>query len=183
MTPGDPFAASVSPGTGGPPAPSWPVRLLQGVEDGLLVLILAALVVLSAAQIVARNLLDSGMVWADPALRVLVLWVGLVGAMVAARQDRQITVDAVTRMVGERWRLAIRVVTDLFTALVCSGVAWHAARLVREDRAAGLEAFGGIPVWVCELVLPLAFAVIGLRYLLFAVGHGRRLATRGGGRG
>ncbi len=182
MTPADPFAAATAGDAGRPPA-SWPVRLLQLVEDGLLVLILAALVVLSAAQIVARNLLDSGMVWADPALRVLVLWVGLVGAMVAARQDRQITVDAVTRVVGERWRLAIRTVTDLFTAAVCAGVAWHAVRLVREDRAAGLEAFGGIPVWVCELVLPLAFAVIGLRYLLFAVNHGRRLATGGRGRG
>jgi TRAP-type C4-dicarboxylate transport system permease small subunit len=153
------------------------VRVLRWFEDALLVLILTVLVVLSGAQIVARNVFESGMIWADPALRVLVLWVGLVGAMVAARDDRQITVDAVTRLVGERWRLGIRVLTDLFTAVVCVAVAWHSVRLVLEDRAAGLTAFGGIPVWVCEVVLPLAFAVIGLRYLLFAVGHARRLAA------
>ena len=40
-------------------------------------LILTAMIVLAATQIVLRNLFDSGIIWGDAALRVAVLWVGL----------------------------------------------------------------------------------------------------------
>jgi TRAP-type C4-dicarboxylate transport system permease small subunit len=73
------------------------------------------------------------------------------------------------------------VVTDLFTAGVSAAVAWHAGRLVLEDRAAGSEVFASVPLWVCELVLPLAFGVIAGRYLLFAIRHARVAVTPDGG--
>ena len=106
------------------------LRVVRGVEDGLLVLILAVLVVLAAAQIVLRNLAGSGILWADPALRVLVLWVGMAGALAATRDDRQITVDVVARWAPRRWRAAIRILTDSFTAGVCALLAWHGVRPV-----------------------------------------------------
>jgi TRAP-type C4-dicarboxylate transport system permease small subunit len=155
------------------------LRVVRVVEDTLLVMILAGMVVLAGAQIVARNILESGMLWADPALRVMVLWVGLIGAMVATRYDKQISVDAVSRFLSPRWKAGVRVVTDLFTAAVSSVVAWNAWRLVQEDRAAGLTLFASVPMWVCELILPVAFAVIGVRYLVYALQHLER-AWRGG---
>ncbi len=74
------------------------------VEDALLVLILAAMVGLAATQIVLRNLFDGAILWADPMLRVAVLWVGMIGAMVATRIDKQISVDAVSRFLPLRWK-------------------------------------------------------------------------------
>ncbi len=145
------------------------------VEDALLVLILAGMIVLAGAQIALRNLFDTGLLWADPALRVMVLWVGMIGAMVAARFDKQISVDAVSRFLSPRARLGVRVVTDLFTCGVSAVVAINAARLVMGDRAAGSEVFASVPLWVCELVLPLAFGMIALRYLLYCVRHLRDL--------
>jgi C4-dicarboxylate transporter DctQ subunit len=155
-------------------ASSLPARLLRAltvVEDTLLVLLLATMVVVAGAQIVLRNLFDGALLWADPLLRVAVLWVGMIGAMVATRGDRQITVDVVSRFLPERWRAGIRVVTDLFTAVVAAMVAWSAYRLMLEDRSAGGMAIAFVPVWVCEAVLPLAFGVISLRYLVFAFRH------------
>ncbi len=52
------------------------LRVTALVEDALLVLILAAMVGLAATQIVLRNLFDGAILWADPMLRVGVLWVG-----------------------------------------------------------------------------------------------------------
>jgi TRAP-type C4-dicarboxylate transport system permease small subunit len=154
------------------PEPSFVSRLLRMtaiVEDGLLVLILAVMVGLAATQIVLRNLFDGAILWADPMLRVGVLWVGMIGAMVATRSDKQITVDAVSRFLPGRWKARVRVITDLFTAVVSAVVAWSALRLVLDDRAAGGTAVAFVPVWICEVVLPFAFGVIALRYLLFAV--------------
>ena len=149
------------------------IRLVAAVEDALLVAILSVMIVLAGAQIVLRNVFDTGLLWADPALRVMVLWVGMIGAMVATRFDKQISVDAVSRFLSPQSRARVRVVTDLFTAIVSALVAWHALRLVLDDKAAGSTVFASVPVWVCEMILPLAFGLIALRYLLFTVSHVR----------
>lgn len=154
--------------------PSVVSRLLRATaffEDALLVLILAAMVLLSATQIILRNLFDGAILWADPMLRVGVLWVGMIGAMVATRSDKQISVDAVSRFLPTRWKARIRVVTDLFTAGVSAVVAWSALRLALDDRAAGVTAVAFVPVWICEAILPVAFGIIALRYVLFAIKH------------
>jgi len=153
------------------------LRVTALIEDTLLVLILTSMVVLSATQILLRNLFDGAILWADPLLRVAVLWVGMIGAMVATRSDRQISVDAVSRFVSARWRARIRVLTDLFTAVVAAVVAWSAIRLVLDDRAAGVSDIGFVPVWICEAILPVAFASIALRYLLFSVKHLRECVS------
>ena len=134
-------------------------------------LILAAMVLLSGTQIILRNVFDGAILWAGPMLRVGVLWVGMIGAMVATRSDKQISIDAVSRFLPTRWKARVRVLTDLFTAIVAAVVAWSAFRLMLDDRAAGEMAVGFAPLWVCEAILPIAFGVIALRYVLFAIKH------------
>ncbi len=153
------------------------LRVTALVEDALLVLILASMVGLAATQIVLRNLFDGAILWADPMLRVGVLWVGMIGAMVATRSDKQISVDAVSQFLPVRWKARVRIFTDLFTAVVSSVVAWSALRLVLDDKAAGGTALAFVQVWACEAILPVAFAVIAFRYLLFAIKHAKMSFT------
>jgi TRAP-type C4-dicarboxylate transport system permease small subunit len=47
-------------------------------------------------------------------------------------------------------------------------LAWHAARLVAMEWAAGTVVVAGVPTWVAQLIVPVGFAVIGLRYLALA---------------
>ena len=145
--------------------------LLARLEDALLVVLLSAMILLAGGQIFLRNGFDAGLVWADPLLRVLVLWVGLVGAMAAARADRHITVDVLSRLLPERPRRYTRALTDACTAAVCAVIAWHAARLVVTEYQGGAIAFADVPAWACELVLPIGFGVMGLRYLVLAAGR------------
>ncbi|MEE4270450.1 MAG: TRAP transporter small permease [Thermoanaerobaculales bacterium] len=150
------------------------LRFLGGIEDFVLVLLLAVMIGLAGWQIIARNLLDTAVIWGDPLLRVLVLWVGFFGAVAASRDDRQINVDVVTRVAEEPWRSRIRVLTDLFTAAVSGFLAWHAVRFVRDAEAFGETAFGSVPLWLTAIVLPLAFGLLCFRYLLLAGFHLRR---------
>ena len=159
------------------PAPSRPSVLnrlgmvLARCEDTILVLVLVAMIGLAVAQILLRNVFASGILWGDALLRVMVLWLGMLGAMAATRDDRQITVDVLSRLMPKRWKAVTRVLTDLFTAAVAAVVAVSAWRLMVDDRAAGSIAFAEVPVWVCEAVLPVAFAIICLRYLVHAGRH------------
>jgi len=146
-------------------------RLLLQVEDGLLVLLTGVMLVLAAAQILLRNLWDSGLSWADPLLRVLVLWLTLLGAMAATRDRHHIHIDLLGRFLGPSLRRYVGTLTDLFAALVCGLLAWHSGRFVWFEFQAGSVLFATLPAWLCEAVMPLGFAIMGLRFLL-QIGNG-----------
>jgi TRAP-type C4-dicarboxylate transport system permease small subunit len=150
------------------------LRWLGALEDTLLVLLLSGMVVLSVWQIVLRNFSDTAIVWGDPLLRVLVLWVGFLGAVAASRDDRQISVDVISRFAGEPWRSRIRVVTDVFTSAVSGFLAWHAFRFVKDSYVYEETAFASVPLWLAASILPTAFVLLSLRYLLLAIFHVRR---------
>jgi TRAP-type C4-dicarboxylate transport system permease small subunit len=139
------------------------------VEDALLALLLTGMILLAAAQILLRNLLSVGLVWGEPLLRILVLWLALLGAMAATRQGKHIRIDVLSRFLPPRATTYLRRVTDLFSGLVCALVAWHAGRFVYMEWQDGFELFSSIPAWVFELILPLGFTVMALRFLLHAL--------------
>lgn len=155
------------------------LRLLNRAEDGILVVLLTGMIGLAIGQIFLRNFFGTGIFWADPLLRTLVLWVGLAGAMVATRLDNHIAINVFSRYLPPRTRRAARVVVDLFSAGVCALIAWHAARFVALEHGYGTIAFGQVPSWVAELILPLAFAVIALRYGALALRRARELIAAG----
>jgi TRAP-type C4-dicarboxylate transport system permease small subunit len=142
------------------------VRALQRTEDALLVVLLGATVLLAPLQIALRAVFGTGIAWIDPLLRVLVLWLGLLGALVASRDGRLINIDVMSRVLPPRPRAAAGALTSLFTAAVSGVVAYHAARFVASELRFGSVAFSGLPAWVLESVLPVAFGAIALRYLL-----------------
>jgi TRAP-type C4-dicarboxylate transport system permease small subunit len=139
---------------------------LHTLEDAVLALLLGLMVVLAPLQIFLRNFFDLGLTWADPLLRVLVLWVGLMGAVSASRGNRHITVDVLSRLLPVRPRAALGVVTSAFTAAVSGIVAWHSGQFVSVEREFGSEAFSGIQAWIFEIVIPIAFGIMAIRYLL-----------------
>lgn len=155
------------------------LRFLGSIEDTLLVLLLAVMIGLAAWQILARNLFDTAILWGDPLLRTLVLWVGFLGAVAAARDDRQINVDVVSRFTVEPWLSRVRVVTDLATAVVSGFLAWQAVRFVKDAVAYEELAFASVPLWLTASILPVAFGLLSIRYLLLTGFHLRRSFGRG----
>jgi len=141
---------------------------LQRVEDIVLALLLGAMILLAPVQILLRGVLGTGIAWVDPLLRVLVLWVGLLGAVAASFEGRHITVDVLSRLLPERARAAAGAVSSLFTAAVAALVAYHGARFVASELHFGSVAFSGIPAWTLEAVIPFSFGVVALRYLRLA---------------
>lgn len=148
-------------------SPLW--RLGRWLEDAVLVLLLAGMIGLAATQILLRNVLDSGLVWADELLRILVLWVGLAGALAASRDRNQIRIDVLSRFLAPRARQAVSILTDLFTAIVCLVVAWHSFVFVRGSLEFGDTLLGNLPAWWFQVILPAGFFLIGWRYLVHAV--------------
>lgn len=156
------------------------LRYVNLMEDGLLIGLLALMIVLAAAQIVMRNVLGTGVAGSDQLLRLLVLWVGLLGAIAASRDDKQIKFDVFSRHLPTALRLAVRCIVDLFTAAVSATVAWQAGRFVHSEYVAGSMAFVSVPAWLAESILPLAFGLITLRYLRFFASHLNQFVQQAG---
>lgn len=153
-------------------------RLIHGLEvleDGCLVFLLATLVVVTAGQVLLRNLFGAALPWGDQLPRVLVLWLGLAGAMAASRHHRHINMDVLSRWLQGRAKELNSALTGFFTAGVSALLAYSAIRFVVMDYEAQFRAFGFVPLWVAELVLPVGFGVIGLRYFLHALSALSRL--------
>ena len=140
-------------------------RLLQRLEVGVIALLLGSLVVFGSTQIVLRNFFHSGLLWADPLMRHVVLWLGYLGAAAATSEVRQIHIDVFTRLLPERARPARRMVVYTATAAAAFALGVAALRLVVDERAFGDVAFGGLPIWVLQTVLPFSLFLIAYRSL------------------
>jgi len=138
----------------------------HAVELGLVALLLGTLVVLGAAQIFLRNAFNSGLLWADPLMRHIVLWLGALGAALASARMNHITVDALSRVMPPRFKPARRFVVYGATAIASWVLTIAATRLVRDERSYGEMAFLGVQTWVLQLILPAAFAIVTYRSLL-----------------
>lgn len=148
---------------------SCALRAVYRVEDMTLAIALGALVVLAAAQILLRMAFDAGFLWLEPLLRILVLWVALLGAMVAAREGRHIGLDIVEKLLPTAILRVVRFIAFGFAAVISGLLAWHALRMVMDEYAIGTTAFASVPAWVTQAILPFALAVIALRLFLCAI--------------
>ena len=141
---------------------------LGKIEDWLLAILVLILVALAGAQIILRNFFDTGLSWADPLLRALVLWTGMLGALAAVRDDKHIALDVLQRFLTARMQQASRVLTLGFAAAICAAMAWFSIDLVKIDLASGSNAFAGVPSWLIESILPAGFGLMALRFALRA---------------
>jgi TRAP-type C4-dicarboxylate transport system permease small subunit len=149
-------------------------RMGHLAEDGLLIGLLSVMIGLAALQIFLRNVLDTGFVWADELLRIQVLWLGLLGAIAASRDNNHINIDVLTRFLPQRMRLVARILTDLFTAAICGTVAWYAMGFVQIEREFGSMALGMFPAWIFQSIIPVGFAIIAYRYVVYFFSHLRQ---------
>lgn len=148
-------------------------------EDAFLVLILTAMIVLAAAQILLRNAFDFGFIWTDELLRLMVLWIAVGGAVAASRSDRHISIAVLDRYLRGAWLAGVRVLSHGFTAAVCGALTVFSVRFVLTSREFEDVLLGGVPAWWLQAALPIGFGLMTWRYSLAALGGAWRV-FRGG---
>ena len=141
---------------------------LLATETFLLLFFLLTAILLACVQILLRNFFDMGIFWADSALRIMVLWIGMIGAMFASRNKKHIRIDILSHYLPVNFRNNIWRVTELLTALVCGIVAYYSIEFIQYEYLDGAIAFANVPVWLCEIIIPIAFIIMALRYLIYA---------------
>jgi TRAP-type C4-dicarboxylate transport system permease small subunit len=139
-------------------------RLITYLEESLLALLLGVMIILATSQIFMRNLWESGVDWSDPLLRVLVLWLGLLGAMAATRDGSHIKIDLLSKLLPAAAARFLDPITNLVSASICAIVCYHASRFVMMEYEDGISAFATVPAWLCEIIIPIGFGLMALRF-------------------
>lgn len=153
------------------------LRYLHRLEDAVLAVLLTGMIVLAGAQIVFRNLFDASLIWADPTLRAAVLWVGMLGAVAATRERKHISIDILSKFLPSRLQSLVSSVTQLFAAGVCGVIGYFSLDFLRFEYEEGGRAFANVPTWLLEIVIPIAFALLSVRFALHAISDARRLGV------
>jgi len=143
--------------------------LLNRLEQFVLVFLLMVLIGFSFSQIVMRNLFESGFLWGEQFIRILVLWLGLLGAIYAGRENKHIRIDLASHYFSDAFNRIAMIIANLVTAVICAVAGYYSLMFVNDEYHEGGLAFANIPVWITEAIIPFAFALLSLRFILYSL--------------
>ena len=138
---------------------------LARVERIAAALALLLAVLLPVIELLLRALFDSGIPGSTGYVQNLALWIAFLGAMAASRDGAHLSL-ATGELVPSAWQGRLRLVTNALSAGVAGVLAWASLELVRAEFDSPGMIGGWLPQWLVEAILPLAFMVIALRFLL-----------------
>jgi C4-dicarboxylate transporter DctQ subunit len=132
----------------------------------MLVSMLSAMMVVAVGQIVMREFFGTGFGWADELVRLMVLWLALIGSIAACRENRHIRIDALSHILPDRMVEVLRVVVDVFAAAVCAFIALQAWRYLQIEIEYEDTVLVDTPAWIVHSIMPAAFALMAYRFLI-----------------
>lgn len=144
-------------------------RLGATLETAFLVSTLTAMMIVAVGQIVMREVFGTGFGWADELIRLMVLWLALVGSIAACRENRHIRIDALSHVLPDAAVNILRVIVDLFAATVCAVIAVQAWRYLQVEIEYDDTVLVDTPAWIAHIIMPTAFALISYRFLIAAI--------------
>jgi len=144
---------------------SW----IERAETIVLVTVLGLMVVFAFLQVVLRNIFHEGILWGDILLRHLVLWVGFIGASLATREKKHINIDLFSRIMSDRGKNIVHLLTNLFSVFICYLLADAGWTFVQDEKMMGAEIFAEIPAWYFQIIIPVGFFLMAFRFLVLSL--------------
>ena len=145
-------------------------RALGLLEKGLLAALLSVMILLSFVQVILRGFFSMGLLWADTFLRHLVLWVGFLGAAVAASENGHFAIDIVRKTLPDRAKKYAGAATGLFATACLFFLSDSAVKFFRDSFQAKSALFTvqdfEVPAWWMDLIIPAGFILLTVHFAL-----------------
>ena len=144
-------------------------RTGRHLETILLVFLLGSMMLLAVGQIVLREVFSTGFVWADELIKLMVLWLAMVGSVAASRENRHIRIDALSHILPKLAVDLTRALVDVFAAIVSGIIAWQTWRYLQVEIEYEDMVLVNVPAWIAHSVLPAAFLLISFRFVVLFI--------------
>ncbi len=145
---------------------AW-TKMIRTGEDMTATAVLAVMVLLPVFEIILRRLFHIGVSGSIAFVQHFVLFTGMLGGAIAAREGRLLSLATTTYLSGH-WRSAACLYGNALGASVSALLFLASVQFVLSRREAGETVAYGVPVWILQAVLPVGFALITMRLLLNA---------------
>lgn len=139
---------------------------MNRLEEGLMILLLAAMTLLTFSQVVLRYVFNSGWTWALEATTYMFGWLVLVGISYGIKVGFHIGIDAVVNLLPKRGRRVVGLITVLLCLAYAAMLTWGAYDYFDTMLMLGVEAEDiPLPRWFLVSIMPIGFALLGIRLL------------------
>ena len=141
------------------------LRWYDRLEEGAIAFLLALMTLITFGQVIARYIFDYSFVWALELVTFLFAWLIFLGMSYGVRVGSHIGVDALVKALGARTSRVLGAFATLCCiayALICLWGSWRYVTTMH--RIGTLAQDLPIPVWIPQIVLPLGFALLALRF-------------------
>lgn len=139
---------------------------MNRLEEGLMILLLSAMTLLTFSQVVLRYVFNSGWTWALEATTYMFGWLVLVGISYGIKVGFHIGIDAVVNLLPRQGRRIVGLITVLLCITYAVMLTYGAYDYFDTMHMLGVEAEDiPLPRWLLVSIMPIGFALLGIRLL------------------
>ncbi|RMD97906.1 MAG: TRAP transporter small permease [Deltaproteobacteria bacterium] len=140
------------------------------IEKGIITLSLGVMVLLVFLDLLLREVAGSGIGGAQKLALYLMLWAGFLGASIATRGGKHLSMDLLDKLLSSTPRRYLQGGVFFVTAAFSFFLSRVGLIFVLQNRAYGdPPLYYGIPEWGVQTVIPLSLFVMGCRFLARSV--------------
>lgn len=141
------------------------MRWLERLEEGLVILLMAAMTVVTFMQVVARYVFNYSFVWALELTGVMFAWLIFIGMSYGVRVGAHIGVDVLVKSLGPRAARAAGLVAATLCIVYALIITWGGYQYVTKMHDVGIL-MQDMPVqqWIPRMVIPLGFVLLAFRF-------------------
>ena len=170
-----PLGPQAGPGLLEPPQPG---RVPLAIEDWLTVLIMAALALITFANVLVRYFTDSSFAWTEEFSVFLMILLAMVAGSAAVARDRHIRIEFFSSRGSPQRQRRLALFGAALVALLFGLMTVLSVRLVWDDYRFGETSPGiGVPQWWYSVWLPIVAFAITLRAIGFMLRRRRAEAA------
>ncbi len=139
---------------------------IKPIERGITLFVFIALVLLPAIEVLTRLFGTTGVVASPVLVQHLTLWIGFLGAMVAARRNRLLSLTSTPLFSSEEkidWFKFMAKVTTIFIVMALAYGAWE---LVKVEKEFPVDIAPFLSRWVAQLIMPTGFFVVAIHMVM-----------------
>ena len=151
--------------------------ILAKVEGWLIVLFLWVMIAATFLQVSLRslytyahlkwaNVLLGQIDWTEPLARILLLWVTFLGASLITKDRRHIKIDLLELVLSPAWYPFRGMLLAFVSALISIVLLAASLAFIEMEIAYGSRMLSTVPTWICQVIMPLGFAVMAFRFTL-----------------
>jgi len=145
-------------------------RIIKSIVGWCVVILLLWMICLGMTTLLMRWMSLQPPVWLDLQLRQMVLWVGLLGGILAAANDRHIRIDILDHYLNESLKNKVKIIINSIAGIGSLFLSWLAVIFVNSEKSYGRQLEGflfGLMIseWLTEMILPISFGLMSFYFL------------------